>query len=53
VHQVGFYLNEYAGHFLNTMISICNVNCIEFTILKYTYVAHNACIVYYPFLVFM
>ena len=53
MHQVGFSLNECAGCFLNTLISICNVNCIAFTVLKYAYVAHNACIVYSPFLVFM
>ena len=53
MHQVGFSLNEYAGRFLNTLISFCNVNCIAFTVLNYAYAAHNACIVYYPFLVFM
>jgi len=53
VHPVGFSLNEYAGCFLNTLISICNVNCIAVTVLKYAYVSHNACIVYCSFVVFM
>jgi len=42
----------HTGLVCNIPISIGNVNYIAFNVLHYAYIAHNAYLVYYPFLFF-